>query len=72
MDTNKKWNSDEIYDFLIIGSGMGRSSIAHALKDSGASILMIERGGFIKQEKENWSLDEIVRKKKICPPGSLV
>jgi len=54
MNANKNWPPDKIYDFLIIGSEMGGSSIAHALHFSGASILMVERGDFIKQEKENW------------------
>jgi len=64
MNTNKKWISDKIYDFIIIGSGMGGSAVAHALKDSGASVLMLERGGFIKQEKENWDVSEIARKRR--------
>lgn len=51
------------YDVIIIGSGMGGAAAAYSLKDSGASILMIERGGFIPQEKQNWSVDAVVKEK---------
>lgn len=64
MNTNKNWNPDKIYDFIIIGTGMGGCSVTYALQNSGASILMIERGDFIPQEKENWSVEEISLKKK--------
>jgi len=64
MITNKKWDSGESYDFIIIGSGMGGSSVAYALKDSGASVLMLERGEFVKQERENWDLIEIAGKRR--------
>ena len=43
---------------------MGGSALAYALKDSGFSVLMIERGDFIKQEKENWNIHEIVENKR--------
>jgi choline dehydrogenase-like flavoprotein len=43
------------YDILIIGSGAGGGTIAHALAGSGARLLVVERGGFVPQEPENWS-----------------
>lgn len=43
------------YDLIIIGSGAGGGTLAHALKDSGKKILIIERGDYLKREKENWS-----------------
>jgi choline dehydrogenase-like flavoprotein len=39
---------------------MGGSAVAYALKDSCKSVLMIERGDFIPEEKENWDISEIV------------
>lgn len=42
------------YDIVIVGSGMGGGSLAYALKDTGLSVLVIERGDFIPQEPENW------------------
>lgn len=45
----------DCYDVVIIGTGAGGGTIAHALQSSGANILILERGGFIPQEDENWS-----------------
>ena len=43
------------YDIIIIGSGAGGGTLAHALADTSAEILILERGDFIPQEDENWS-----------------
>jgi choline dehydrogenase-like flavoprotein len=40
-------------DVLIIGSGMGGGTMAWALKDCGARVLIVERGGFLPREPEN-------------------
>jgi choline dehydrogenase-like flavoprotein len=45
----------EHYDIIIIGSGAGGGTIAHALADSPARLLILERGDFIPQEDQNWS-----------------
>ena len=42
------------YDFVIIGTGMGGGTLAYALRNSGARILLIERGDYLPQEPENW------------------
>lgn len=42
------------YDIIIIGSGAGGGTIAHELAPTGKEILIIERGGFLPREKENW------------------
>jgi choline dehydrogenase-like flavoprotein len=42
-------------DIVIIGSGAGGGTMAYALKDSGARVLILERGGFLPREVENWS-----------------
>ena len=39
---------------VIIGSGAGGGTMAHALAGSGARILILERGDFVPQEAENW------------------
>jgi choline dehydrogenase-like flavoprotein len=44
----------ERYDIIIIGSGAGGGTIAHALAGSSARTLVLERGDFIPQESENW------------------
>lgn len=42
------------YDIIIIGSGAGGGTLAHALANAGKKILLIERGDYLPQEKENW------------------
>jgi choline dehydrogenase-like flavoprotein len=44
----------EHYDVIIIGSGAGGGTLAHALADSGKSILLLERGDFLPRETDNW------------------
>ena len=48
---------DPHYDVIIIGSGAGGGTMAHALAATGARILLVERGDFVPQEAENWSPD---------------
>ena len=40
----------EHYDIVIIGSGAGGGTMAHALAETGARILLLERGDFVPQE----------------------
>ena len=49
----------ERYDIVIIGSGAGGGTMAYALADSPARILVLERGGFIPQETENWDPEAV-------------
>jgi len=45
---------DEIdTEVLIVRSGMGGGTLAWALKDCGAKVLMVERGSFLPREPEN-------------------
>ena len=44
------------YDIIIIGTGGGGGTLAYALKDCGARILLVERGDFLPQEPENCCL----------------
>ncbi|MEO7767088.1 MAG: GMC family oxidoreductase, partial [Ferruginibacter sp.] len=48
------------YDIIIIGTGSGGSTMAYKLAESGKRILILERGGFIPKEKENWDPHEVV------------
>jgi choline dehydrogenase-like flavoprotein len=50
------------YDIIIIGSGAGGSTLAYKLAPSGKNILILERGGFIPKEKENWDPHEVFTK----------
>ena len=49
----------ERYDIIIIGTGAGGGTMAHALADSPARILILERGGFVPQEDENWNPEAV-------------
>lgn len=42
------------YDVIIIGTGAGGGTLARRLAPSGKRILLLERGGFVNREKENW------------------
>jgi len=42
------------YDVIIIGTGAGGGTLAHALAPSGKRILLLERGDFVPRERENW------------------
>jgi len=42
------------YDVIIIGTGAGGGTLLHALAPTGKRILVLERGGFVPREKENW------------------
>ena len=44
----------ESYDVIIIGTGAGGGTLAHALADSGKRILLLERGDFLPREMDNW------------------
>ena len=44
----------EHYDVIIIGTGAGGGTLAHTLAPSGKRILLLERGGFLPREKDNW------------------
>ncbi|MHB8530873.1 MAG: FAD-dependent oxidoreductase [Caulobacteraceae bacterium] len=43
------------FDVVIIGSGAGGATLAQRLAPSGKSILILERGGHLPREAENWS-----------------
>ncbi len=42
-------------DVAIVGAGIGGATLAWALRDSGAKVIVIEQGDFLPRERENWS-----------------
>jgi len=46
-------NTDS-YDIVIVGSGAGGGTMAYALADTGARILLLERGDVVPRERENF------------------
>jgi choline dehydrogenase-like flavoprotein len=52
------------YDVIIIGSGAGGGTLAHALAGTGKRILILERGNFLPREMDNWNPDPVFIKGK--------
>ncbi|MGB7486897.1 MAG: GMC family oxidoreductase [Phormidesmis sp.] len=52
------------YDIIIIGTGAGGGTLAHRLAPTGKRILILERGGFLPREKENWDAREVYQKER--------
>jgi choline dehydrogenase-like flavoprotein len=56
------------YDVIIIGTGAGGGTMAHALASTGARILLLERGDFVPQEPENWNPEAVWRELRYRTP----
>ena len=42
------------YDVIVVGTGAGGGTLAHTLASSGKRVLLLERGGFLPRELQNW------------------
>lgn len=42
------------YDLIIIGTGAGGGTLARKMAPSGKRILLLERGEYVRREKDNW------------------
>jgi choline dehydrogenase-like flavoprotein len=49
----------EHYDVIIIGTGAGGGTLAHRLAPTGKKVLLLERGGYLPREPENWDTREV-------------
>jgi choline dehydrogenase-like flavoprotein len=47
------------YDVIIIGSGAGGGTLAQRLAPSGKRILLLERGGWLPREPQNWLAQDV-------------
>ncbi|MFD7775614.1 GMC oxidoreductase [Streptomyces sp. NPDC059753] len=45
---------DQHYDVIVIGTGAGGGTLAHRLAPAGKRILILERGGYLPRERDNW------------------
>src|SRR3954468_8099261 len=52
------------YDVIIIGTGAGGGTLAHRLAGAGQSVLLLERGGYLPRERENWDSKEVFLKER--------
>ncbi len=52
------------FDVIIVGSGAGGGTLAGHLAPTGKRILILERGGWLPREIENWDADEVFVKNR--------
>jgi choline dehydrogenase-like flavoprotein len=55
------------YDVIIIGSGAGGGTLARALAPTGKRILLLERGGWLPQELQNWDAEAVFVQNRYVP-----
>ncbi len=58
------------YDIIVIGSGAGGGTLAHALAPTGKKILILERGDYLRRERQNWDSIEIWGKQRYRNSGT--
>jgi choline dehydrogenase-like flavoprotein len=56
------------YDVIVIGTGAGGGTLAHALAPSGKRVLMLERGTWLPREKENWDPRAVFKHERYHTP----
>jgi choline dehydrogenase-like flavoprotein len=55
-------------DVLIIGSGIGGGTLANRLVvQHGMKVVMLERGGYLPQEAENWDVRAVFNEQRYVP-----
>ncbi|WP_261717673.1 GMC family oxidoreductase [Streptomyces sp. FZ201] len=59
---------DQHYDVIIIGTGAGGGTLAHRLAPSGKRILILERGGYLPRERDNWDSTAVFVKGRYRAP----
>ncbi|MEU5595178.1 GMC family oxidoreductase [Streptomyces sp. NPDC020298] len=52
------------YDIIIIGTGAGGGTLAHRLAPSGKRVLVLERGDYLRRERDNWDSTAVFVKGK--------
>ena len=59
---------DKRFDVIIVGSGAGGGTLARQLAPSGKSILILERGDWLKREAENWDATAVFVQNRYISP----
>jgi choline dehydrogenase-like flavoprotein len=60
----------ERYDVIIIGTGAGGGTLARHLAPSGKSILLLERGDWLRREPDNWSTEAVFVDNRYVSPDT--
>ena len=58
------------FDVIIIGTGAGGGTLARHLAPSGKRILLLERGGYLPREPENWQTTDVFVDGRYISPDS--
>jgi choline dehydrogenase-like flavoprotein len=58
------------YDVIVIGSGAGGGTLVHRLAPSGKRILLLERGGWLPREPQNWLAHEVFVDNRYVSPDT--
>ena len=59
---------DKRFDVIIVGRGAGGGTLARELAPSGKSILILERGDWLKREAENWDATAVFVQNRYISP----
>ena len=60
----------DTYDVIIIGTGAGGGTLARHLAPSGKRILLLERGGWLPREPENWLSQSVFVENRYVSPDT--
>ena len=55
----------DAYDVIIVGTGAGGGTLAHRLAPSGKRVLLLERGGYLPRERDNWDSTAVFLKGQV-------
>ena len=61
---------DKRFDVIIVGSGAGGGTLARQLAPSGKSILILERGDWLKREAANWDAEAVFVQNRYVSPDT--
>jgi choline dehydrogenase-like flavoprotein len=59
---------DNHFDVVVIGSGAGGGTLAHRLASTGKRVLILERGGYLPRERDNWDSTAVFVRAKYRAP----
>jgi choline dehydrogenase-like flavoprotein len=61
---------DKRFDVIIVGSGAGGGTLARQLAPSGKSVLILERGDWLKREAKNWDTTAVFVQNRYVSPDT--